>query len=89
MNRQAKLWFKVFEELFISWKNPKLQEIMTFPWPTHYFYHPLQSVNEPSELRGYVQINDSEWKLLMVMVRVIVLFLIVSSAMFMDSPYLA
>jgi len=64
-------------------------DIVTKPAMNEDFYDPLQSVNESSELRGYVQINDSEWKLLMVMVRVIVLFLIVSSAMFMDSPYLA
>jgi hypothetical protein len=64
-------------------------DIVTKPAMNEDFYDPLQSVNESSELRGYVQINDSEWKLLMAMVRVIVLFLIVSSAMFMDSPYLA
>jgi enoyl-CoA hydratase/carnithine racemase len=39
-------------------------DIVTEPAMNEDFYDLLQSINQSSELRGYVQINDSEWKLL-------------------------
>ena len=38
--------------------------IVTEPAMNEDFYDLLQSINQSSELRGYVQINESEWKLL-------------------------
>jgi len=38
--------------------------IITEPAMNEDFYDLLQSINQSSELRGYVQINESEWKLL-------------------------
>lgn len=39
-------------------------DIVTKPALNEDFYDLLQSINKSSELRGYVQINDGEWKIL-------------------------